>query len=465
MWSPLPGRLLLRALVVALVPLLAAPPASFAAAETVREREWHLDTLGVPAAQQRSLGGGVVVAVIDSGVDAGHPALADQVLPGAGFGGPDGDDGRHDRGAEGHGTAMAGLIAGRGGRPDLMLGVAPSAKVLPVSLGGEQKYGVHRLSDAIRWAADHGASVINLSVGGEGDASPDVVDAVRYAWERDAVVVAAAGNAERTGPRVTQPGNIPGVLTVAGLDRSGQPWSGSAHGPEVVLAAPAAEVISTAPASVFASGYAMTSGTSSAAAIVSGVAALVRSAHPGLNAANVVNRLVRTARDVGPQGRDERTGFGVVDPLAALTADVPAVSGNPLLPDGVDTALLGGAARSGSWWREVAVGPLRLPLVAVAAVVVLAPLLVLAALWRRFARRRYERAAEKIAQGVAGDGAEPDPASPARSATNIVSTGAPLSTVSISEREEFGETWVDRPPSDASDTVRCRCPDHSAASS
>ncbi|SHE60326.1 S8 family serine peptidase [Streptoalloteichus hindustanus] len=439
MWSPLPGRLLLSVLVVALVSLLAGPAA---AGETIRERQWHLDTLDVPAAQTRARGEGVVVAVVDSGVDAGHPALADRVLPGTGFGDSEGDDGRHDRGAEGHGTAMAGLIVGRGGRPDLLLGVAPAAKVLPVALGSERKYGVHRLSDAIRWAADHRASVINLSVGGEGEPSPEVVAAVRYALDKDVVVVAAAGNAERTGQRVTQPGNIPGVLTVAGLDRSGQPWSGSARGPEVVLAAPAAEVISTAPTSVFASGYALTSGTSSAAAIVSGVAALVRSAHPGLSAANVVNRLVRTARDVGSPGRDEQTGFGVVNPVAAVTADVPAVAENPLLPADGDAALFAGGAGGGSWWREVGVGPVRLPLVAVAAILVLGPLLALAALWRGVASRR--RAAAAVAPAVA-----PACSSPGSAA--------------VPEKEEFGESWVDRPAADASATVRCRCPDHSPA--
>lgn len=301
-----------------------------AGAKTVRQESWHLDALDIPVAHRITKGAGVVVAVIDSGVDAEHPALTGQVLPGAGFGSAAGDDGRHDRAAEGHGTSMAGLIAGKGGRANVMLGVAPQARILPVTLGAEEEYRPKDIADAIRWAVDHGAHVINLSLGGRGEAPPSTVAAVAYALSRNVVVVAAAGNAQESGPAVTAPGNIPGVIAVAGTDRNGNPWSGSGHGPEVVLAAPATEIISPVPRTVFDSGYAISEGTSAATAIVSGVAALVRSAYPELDAANVVNRLVRTATDLGPPGRDETTGFGMVNPVAALRSDVPLVTENPL---------------------------------------------------------------------------------------------------------------------------------------
>ena len=300
-------------------------------ADTVRDyQEWYFDELRIPEAHKLSKGRGVVVAVIDSGVDASHPDLKGQVLAGRGIGPDAAVDGRRDPDTDGaHGTGIAGIIAGAGGSEMRVLGIAPAAKILPVSLGPDD-YEDSEIAQGIRWAVDNGADVINLSISGPGAASRDLAAAVRYALDKDVVVVAGAGNTRIGMREVGSPANVPGVIAVSGTGMSGQFSQQSVRGPEVVLAAPVEKIIAPNPYSP--NGYALTTGTSSSAAIVSGVVALVRSRFPDLDAANVINRLIVTAEDRGPAGRDDMYGFGVVDPVAALTESVPEVRGNPLLP-------------------------------------------------------------------------------------------------------------------------------------
>lgn len=310
---------LLSALAVALPLLLAA--------QTIEEQEWHLDALDVYSAQDQARGAGVIVAVIDSGVDAKHPDLAGQVLPGAGFGRSKGTDGTTD--ADGHGTGMAGIIAATG-RNGGALGIAPGAKILPVASADEkEQFGLDVVAESIRWATDHGAKVINMSLGFSSSMTPSLVKAVNYAIEKDVVLVAATGN---EAGEVSAPANIGGVIAVAGTNREGKPWASSNVGADTVLVAPAVGIVTTAPEGVYASGYAEMDGTSAASAIVSGVAALVRAKHPQMPAKDVVNALVRTAKDLAEPGRDETTGFGMVNPMGALTAQLPPVERNPLLP-------------------------------------------------------------------------------------------------------------------------------------
>jgi len=316
------GAVLLGAVLLAIG---IAPPAAHA--DTVRQAQWHLDYLKILDAQKQSQGDGVVVAVIDTGVRPDHPDLQGQLLPGYGIGSDAAPDGLRDTGAKGHGTSMAGLIAARGGSDDKALGIAPKAKILSISTG-EETDADSELAPAIRWAADHGARVINMSLSGEGKASQTLLDAVQYAASKDIVLVAGAGNGDFVG--VGDPANIPGVLAVGAIDKSGNVWERSNRGPELGLAAPGVQIVSTATKELSASGYSIGDGTSSATAIVSGVAALIRSKYPQLNAASVINRLIRTATDKGPAGRDSSTGFGIVNPVAALTTDVPTVTANPL---------------------------------------------------------------------------------------------------------------------------------------
>lgn len=308
----------------ALVALIAVPDVAVAA--TPRAKQWWVDALHVPAAQRTATGKGITVAVIDSGVDAGNPDFGGRVRGGTStlIG-----DSRATVDTDGHGTGMAGIIAsgGIGGRP---VGVAPGATIMPI------RVDVRSISDqerGIRYAVDHGARVINISMGGSGRALASDTAALKYAFDHDVVVVASAGNASSGNETVDVPANVPGVVAVSGVTDSMRFWSGSAHGPETVLAAPATNIVSTGSRQVpDEREYIDGTGTSGSAAIVSGVAALVRSRYPGMSAANVINRLIRTARNPDGAGRNEKYGFGIVDPVRALTADVPKVDRNPLLP-------------------------------------------------------------------------------------------------------------------------------------
>lgn len=309
-----------------LLPALAVALPLLLAAQTIEEQEWHLDALDIYSAQEQTRGDGVVVAVIDSGVDAKHPDLAGRVLPGTGFGSSKGTDGTTD--PDGHGTGMAAIIAATG-KNGGALGIAPGAKILPVASAEKEQFTLDVVAESIRWAADHGAKVVNLSLGFSSSMTPSLVKAVNYAIEKDVVLVAATGNEAK---EVSAPANIGGVIAVAGTNREGKPWKSSNFGADTVLAAPAEGIVTAAPESVYASGYAEMDGTSAASAIVAGVAALVRAKHPQMPAKDVVNALIKTAKDMAEPGRDATTGFGMVDPVGALTAQLPPVARNPLQP-------------------------------------------------------------------------------------------------------------------------------------
>jgi serine protease len=306
--------------------------------DSVRNEQWHLKTLNVAGAWAFTSGEGITVAVIDSGVDAGHADLAGQVLPGidmvAGSG-----DGRSD--PVGHGTTVSAIIAGRGDDAAGVVGIAPKAKILPVRvLDQDNRYDDALIvAKAVRWAVDHGARVINLSLGGNGS-SAALAAALDYAFAKDVVVVACTGNAGSSSTAdVWYPAREPGVIAVTGLERDGERlWSGSITGKQTVVAAPATQLLGAKPG-----GYWRVQGTSFAAPMVSGTAALIRSRWPTMPAAEVINRIIKTAKDRGPAGHDDQYGYGEVDPTAALTAELPAVLRNPL-----DTAPPPGVSRFGN---------------------------------------------------------------------------------------------------------------------
>ena len=316
---------------------VAALPGSPLAAESVRSEQWHLKTLNVAGAWAVATGAGVTVAVIDSGVDSHHVDLDGQVLPGLDLVEAKGDA---DTDLVGHGTTVSALIAGKDDNAGVV-GIAPKAKILPVRVLDQ----ANRYDDAVivangvRWAVDHGARVINLSLGGSGS-SPALAAALDYAFAKDVVVVACTGNmSAASSSGVWYPAREPGVIAVAGMERSGDVlWSGSITGAETVVTAPATQLVGARP-----TGYWRVQGTSFAAPMVSGTAALIRSRWPDMSAGEVINRIIRTARDRGPEGRDNKYGYGLVDPTGALTAVIPATQTNPL-----DTSPSPGVARMGS---------------------------------------------------------------------------------------------------------------------
>ncbi len=307
----------LAALVAFAVMLVGAAPGALA--EGVREKQWYLDFLNAQRARQLASGGaGVTVAVVDSGVDASHPDLQGNVLPGADLTGA-GTNGQVDK--NGHGTSMASLIAAHGHDSNGMIGVAPNAKILPVRIEGYSD----QVAEGIKWAVDHNARVINYSMGGSGSGSK-IDAALEYALTNDVVVVASSGNVPEGDDEVVGVPSHPGVIAVGGVNKSGQYVPFSTKGEALALAAPATDIWSAG----VDGGYRHAKGTSDSAALVSGVAALVRAKYPQLNAASVVNRLIKTAEDKGEPGRDPKYGFGVVQPVRALTANLQPVQQNPL---------------------------------------------------------------------------------------------------------------------------------------
>ncbi|MGW1618956.1 type VII secretion-associated serine protease mycosin [Streptomyces sp. NPDC002172] len=317
--------------------LAAASPAVArqSAAPTPLGAEWPLDAQHFDASRiwRLSQGAGVKVAVVDTGVNARHPDLAGRVLPGTDVT-QQAADGRVDLSSDSHGTSVAGVIAGSGGTGKGMAGLAPRATVLPVRVSADNAADPLALARGIVYAADHGASVINISMVTT-DPDPQIRDAVAYARRHDIVVVAAAGNNGRAGNPVTYPAAFPGVVAVSGTTRAGGFWASGESGSYVALAAPAVDIYSTRNSG----GYLSKDGTSYSAPYVSAAAALLRAAYPSENAGQIIARLIGTAdRPGGGSGRDDRFGFGIVDPLKALGAPAPAASADPLVTAAGDGA-------------------------------------------------------------------------------------------------------------------------------
>lgn len=283
-------------------------------ADEWRDKQWHLEYLKVAEAHRLAKGSGVTVAVIDSGV-AEHRDLTGSILPGRDFV-KTGGDGHTD--LSGHGTSMAGLIAAHGEGDRGVLGIAPEAKILPIRVleRGSRKvdYG-----PALEYAISKGAKVINMSLGGS--VNPSTIRAISAAKEADVVLVAAAGNKpEDRG--VIAPAILDGILAVGATDRKGNLAKVSVTGPAIDLTAPGADMTTTTNKNDYAFDQ---SGTSDAAAVVSGAAALLRSKYPAMSAEEVVERLEQTATDKGAPGVDDEYGHGIVNIVAALNGtDVPA---------------------------------------------------------------------------------------------------------------------------------------------
>ncbi|MFB1043692.1 type VII secretion-associated serine protease mycosin [Streptomyces chrestomyceticus] len=296
-----------------------APAAS---ADQVRNDQWPLSFLGIQNAWKETKGQGVTVAVIDSGVDGNHPDLKGNVLPGKNFSTGDPADAET---RNGHGTGMASLIAGHGhgpGNAQGVMGVAPEAKILPIKHSDSEgdTYGVN-IAGPLRYAVDHGAKVINLSIGGVSSPSEEEKRAIAYAAAHDVLMVAGSGNAGSGNPNY--PAAEPGVLAVGAVGSNGKIWKDSNYGPHLLLAAPGEKIRSAGAGQ----SYRYTSGTSDATAYVSGVAALLRAKYPNLTAGQIANRLTKTAQSPsGGSGNapDAYYGFGVIRPYDALTKDIPA---------------------------------------------------------------------------------------------------------------------------------------------
>ena len=296
--------------------------ASAASEDPKRAQQWWLTRLRAPSVWAAAPAGGSTVAVVDTGVDASHVDLAGVVLPGADFTGS--GDGRVD--GHGHGTHVAGIVAALTSNGIGVASLAPGTKILPVRVLDSSGSGYDSdVAGGIVYAVDQGAKVVNLSLGGA--SSSPTAAAVRYAAERDVLVVAAAGNERQSGNPVTYPAAYPDVTAVAASDTADRTASFSNTGSYVDITAPGVSIVSTYPESR----YAALSGTSMASPIVAAAAAVVRAARPDLTAREVAAVLESTATDLAAPGRDDESGVGLVEPVTALCS-VSDCSGTPPPP-------------------------------------------------------------------------------------------------------------------------------------
>ncbi|GAA1531781.1 hypothetical protein GCM10009803_10620 [Microbacterium ginsengiterrae] len=312
------------------------PPIPDDPSDPVRALEYWLDGAGIREAWQTTRGEGVTIAVIDTGIGRIPTVFGDAVVGGTDVSGSGSPDGRSPVGAvDGdHGSWVASLAAARGKADGSgMIGVAPEADLLSVSIGFGAAASVpfvDQVADGIRWAVDNGADIINMSFTTNTlDWDQRWDDAFLYAYEHDVVVVVAAGNRGSGTSMVGAPATIPGVLTVGGVDQTGTASvEASTQGITIGISAPSEGLLGVSADGSLASWR----GTSGAAPIVAGTAALVRSAHPELDAANVINRIIETALPVPgvTDVPDPLYGYGLLDADAAVSASVPPVDANPM---------------------------------------------------------------------------------------------------------------------------------------
>lgn len=305
-------------------------------------QQWGLQKMRVPEAWTIARGAGIIVAVVDTGVNATHPDLRGHVLPGRDFVDDDADasDGK------GHGTHVAGTIAAVTGNNLGVSAVAPEARILPVRVLGSSGEGdPGDVASGIRWAVDRGAKIINLSLAqdaNDGVALGDsllrdtrVDDAIKTAARNGALVVVAAGNRDAGGESHTSyDATTPGVIVVGATTRKDLRAAYSNYGDGLDVVAPGGGSATDAKACTSSdwvvstwwnpatkqSDYGGGCGTSMAVAHVSGVAALLLSR--GLSNVAAVQRIIATAVDLGPHGKDLQTGYGRVDAFRAVGADV-----------------------------------------------------------------------------------------------------------------------------------------------
>ncbi|HEY6762561.1 MAG TPA: S8 family peptidase [Baekduia sp.] len=321
-----------------------ARAAQVSASDPRSEDQWALDgdvPMGAETAWRQTTGADVTVAIVDSGIDLGHPDLAPNLwtnpgeIPGNGvdddgngyvddvhgYDFVDGDGTPQD--ANGHGTHVAGIVGARGGNGIGTAGVAWRVKLMAVRVLDDQARGTTTgVAAGIRYAVDNGARIVNLSLAGP-SSTPDLEDAIQYAQARGVPIVVAAGNdgADLAAAPTFPAGYAePNVIGVAATTRTGALSSVSDYGPGADIAAPGEEILSTA----LGGGYEWRTGTSMAAPEVSGTLALLAAARPDLDGNGLRTALLAAVRHVGLPVED-----GALDAGAALRRVIPAAAWKP----------------------------------------------------------------------------------------------------------------------------------------
>ncbi|MCS1350170.1 S8 family peptidase [Mechercharimyces sp. CAU 1602] len=259
------------------------------------------------AGRYPNLGKGVRVGVIDTGIDLTHPDLANNVQGGVNFIQTD----QPPQDENGHGTHVAGIIGARNSRTGI-IGVAPAVSLYAIKVLDKDGLGSMRtLIHGIKWGIDNRMDILNISITGETSSPPELVEIIELATKKGILVIAASGNRGNLrgkGDCVESPARLPSVEAVAALDRQNRRALFSATGPEINIAAPGVQILST-----YLDGqYAKMSGTSMAAPHVSGVAALLKCAYPQANNKKLRLLLHRQARRLTSKRMDRLTGAGLV---------------------------------------------------------------------------------------------------------------------------------------------------------
>jgi subtilisin family serine protease len=357
-----PRRAVLRVLTLAIVTLAAFGLASAAEAGKWADASgWQADELGLPQAWQLTHGNpSVIVAVVDTGAAADHPALAGRVLPGYDFVNNDADAGDDN----GHGTALAGIVAS----------TCPACRILPVKVLGANMTGDWgTIAAGVTWAADHGAQVINLSIGAP--RAPDSLGAaIADALAKGVIVVAAAGNDGHN--ETFYPAMYPGVVSVAGIDENSARYQWSNFGSWVTVAAPGC----TTAASLGGGYEANFCGTSTAAPFVAGVAGLARALDPSLTP-DQFRRVVAASSDPLRDGTTASAGrvdagrlLQALDsqgaaPVETVSPTIPrtATRGRPITAtvgvwqEAVSYAIRWQCSHGGAKWEDIGKGPSYAP--------------------------------------------------------------------------------------------------------
>jgi subtilisin family serine protease len=268
------------------------------------EYQWNLPLIGMEQSWDVSEGSSdVIVAVVDTGVDMEHPEFEGKLVEG--YNVLDGSNKPQDD--NGHGTHVSGVIAAKTNNKDGIAGMTWKSKLMPVkAIGADGSGSAVDIAQGIYWATDHGADVINLSVGNY-TSSAALKEACKYAYDNNVVLVAASGNDASDQP--SYPAAYDEVLSVAAVDHLKERADFSNFGDYVDVAAPGVDI----PSTYIYSDYASLSGTSMACPHVAALAALVRSVHPDMKSHDVMELIRSSALDLGPPGHDQLYGYGMID--------------------------------------------------------------------------------------------------------------------------------------------------------
>lgn len=275
----------------------------------MEQYQWNLPVIETEQGWKITRGSrDVTIAVVDTGVDLDHPDLVNRLVDGYNVLG----DNHYPDDDNGHGTHVAGIIASETNNREGTAGISWYSKIMPVKTMGAEGYGTtFDIAKGIIWAVDHGADVINLSLGNYKD-SKVLNRAIKYAYKNDVVLVAAAGNDASLQP--TYPAAYPEVLAVSAVNFDGRLADFSNYGNYINIAAPGEYI----PSTYFHKQYAALSGTSMAAPHVAGLASLIKSANPALSNKKIIDIIKTTAVDLGTPGKDHEFGHGIIDVNEAL---------------------------------------------------------------------------------------------------------------------------------------------------